>query len=105
MKFESVLANAAIAAKSASYACTSLPTAIPNAVLAADAEVELVPPFASDMGVATVTVGLPKAFSEAADTSTPVANEVPSVTVAVIVPITPRPVGFGIENLPRWSNA
>ena len=37
----------------------------PKAVRAADADVELVPPFATDMGVVIVTVGLPKAFNEA----------------------------------------
>ena len=64
----------------------------PKAVRAADADVELVPPLATDMGVVIVTVGLPKAFNEAADASTPVAKVVPSVTDAVMVPIsTPRP--------------
>ena len=59
----------------------------PKAVLAADAEVELVPPLASDMGVDMVTVGLAIKFKVGGLNSTPVATVAPSVTVAVIVPM------------------
>ena len=77
----------------------------PKAVRAADADVELVPPLATDMGVVIVTVGLPKAFNEAADASTPVAKVVPSVTDAVMVPITPRPSVNDIDYFPRPDSA
>ena len=75
----------------------------PSAVLAAEAEEEFVPPFATDIGVVIDTDGFPSAFKELALISTPVANEVPSVTVAVIVPITQCPSEIDIAKflLPR----
>jgi hypothetical protein len=97
MKLWEVFANAPIADKSASYACTSLPMATPNAVRAALAEVELVPPLAIEIGVVMVTVGFAMEFIRVGVNSTPVATVSPSVTVAVIVPITRRPSVIDID--------
>ena len=76
----------------------------PSAVLAALAEVELVPPLATDIGVVMVTVGFTMEFSVDGSRTTPVATVAPSVTVAVIVPITPRPLMFYTDCYPQPSN-